>query len=421
MSTIKNISAREILDSRGNPTIEVQLELEGNFIGLAAVPSGASTGAHEAKELRDGDPSRYGGKGVLKAIANVEGEIAKRLISHDYDQKSLDVELVLLDGTSDKSHLGANATLGVSLAFAKAVALSQNKELYESVIVRDPISRSPKIGSLTILPIPMFNILNGGRHADSVDWQEFMVVPVGAPNFREALRFGEETYQALKKILSEKGLDTDIGDEGGFAPKLKTNTEALDLIVEAITKAGYKPGKQIAIALDVAASELKVDDNYEFKKEGRNLSGQELINFYEELISKYPIISIEDGLAEDDWDDWKELTKRLGTKINLVGDDLFVTNPARLHEGIDHKIANAIIIKPNQIGTLTETLEVIKIAQKAGYKIVVSHRSGETEDSFIADLAVAVSADFIKSGAPARGERLAKYNRLSAIEDRLKS
>jgi enolase len=407
MSTIKNLTAREILDSRGTPTIEVDLELVDNSLGQAAVPSGASTGSHEALELRDGDPERYNGKGVLKAVANVEGEIAQRLIGRDYDQATLDQELLALDGTENKSHLGANALLGVSLAFAKAQAQSQKQELYQS------LGSSPK------MPIPMFNILNGGRHADSVDWQEFMVVPVGAPNFREALRLGDETYQALKKILGEKGLDTDVGDEGGFAPKLKTNTEALDLIVEAIKKAGYEPGRQIAIALDIAASEFKVGDNYELKKEGRTLTASELISWYEELVAKYPIISIEDGLAEDDWQNWQELTKRLGNKINLVGDDLFVTNPNRLHQGIDQKVANAIIIKPNQIGTLTETLTVIKIAQQAGYKIIVSHRSGETEDTTIADLAVGAGAEFIKSGAPARSERLAKYNRLLEIEEQL--
>jgi len=405
MAIIKKIEAREILDSRGNPTVEVELTLSDNSTGKAGVPSGASTGKYEALELRDNDQARYNGKGVLKAVANIEGEIAQRLIDRDYDQRTLDQELLALDGTENKSHLGANALLGVSLAFAKAWAKSQKQELYQS------------LGLNKKMPLPMFNILNGGRHADSVDWQEFMIVPVGAPNFREALRWGDETYQALKKILLEKGLDTDVGDEGGFAPKLKTNTEALDLIVEAIKEAGYEPGKQIAIALDIAASEFKVDDNYELKKEGRTLTAGELINWYEELIAKYPIISIEDGLAEDDWQNWQELTKRLGSKINLVGDDLFVTNPARLHQGLDQKVANAIIIKPNQIGTLSETLTVIKIAQQAGYKIIVSHRSGETEDTTIADLAVGVGAEFIKSGAPARSERLAKYNRLLEIEE----
>jgi len=414
MSKIKNLTAREILDSREQPTIEVNLELADGSLGQAAVPAGASTGSHEALELRDGDPERYNGKGVLKAVANVEGEIAIGLRDRDFDQASLDQELLALDGTANKSHLGANALLGVSLAFAKAKAKSQKQDLYQS------LGSSPK------MPIPMFNILNGGRHADSVDWQEFMVVPVGASNFREALAWGDETYQALKKILSEKGLDTDIGDEGGFAPKLKTNTEALDLIVEAIKKAGYEPGKsnlpagrQVAIALDIAASEFKVGANYELKKEGRTLTAQELINWYEDLVEKYPIISIEDGLAEDDWVNWQELTKRLGQKTNLVGDDLFVTNLGRLQQGIDQQVANAIIIKPNQIGTLTETLQVIKLAQSASYKIIVSHRSGETEDTFIADLAVGIGADFIKSGAPSRPERLAKYNRLSEIEEKI--
>lgn len=415
MIKIKNIQAREILDSRGNPTIEVDLTAKNaigqEVTGRAAVPSGASTGTHEALELRDGDKNRYEGKGVLTAVANVEGEISQQLVDNDYDQTSLDQELLELDGTANKSHLGANALLGVSLAFAQASAQAQNKELFE--ILSSP---SPKP------PLPMFNILNGGKHAlGSTDIQEFMIVPITAPSFKEALRWGDETYQALKKILQEKNLGTNVGDEGGFAPTLTRNTDALDLIIEAIKQAGYTPGEQIALALDVAASELKnAEGNYDFKRDNKTLNSTDLINWYEELVDRYPIISIEDGLSEDDWTGWQELTIRLGNKINIVGDDLFVTNLTRLHEGIDKKVANAIIIKPNQIGTLTETLAVIKLAQSANYKIIVSHRSGETEDATIADLAVGVSAEFIKSGAPARSERLAKYNRLLEIEEKIK-
>ncbi len=398
MATITKLDAREILDSRGNPTIETELSLDNQAVGKAAVPSGASTGKYEATALS-----------ASSAIVNVKGEIAQKIIGSNYDQATLDQELIILDGTPNKKHLGANAILGVSLAFAHASAKNQNKELFE--ILPGPIK----------LPVPMFNILNGGKHANnSIDIQEFMVVPIGAPNFREALRWGDEVYQALKKILQTKNLDTEVGDEGGFAPRLSSNLEALDLIIEAIKGAGYVPGKQIALALDVAASELKSGDDYEFKKDNRTLTEIELINWYEELITKYPLISIEDGLGEDDWPGWQELTARLGNKLNIVGDDLFTTNPTRLREGINKKVANAIIIKPNQIGTLTETLEVIKIAQTAGYKIIVSHRSGETEDTTIADLAVGVSADFIKAGAPARPERLAKYNRLLEIEEKIK-
>lgn len=428
---ITKLEAREILDSRGNPTVEVGLTLDNKFLGRATVPSGASTGEHEALELRDGDQSRYEGKGVLGAIANINGEIAQKIIDRDFDQSSLDQELIALDGTPNKSHLGANAILGVSLAFAHASAQSQNKELFGTILedggvadVRNRFSRS-EMGfrtSASFSPLPMFNILNGGRHANfAVDWQEFMIVPVGATSFTEALAWGKAVWQALKEILAERGLSTELGDEGGFAPKLQRGIEALDLIIEAINRAGYQPGKQIALAIDVAASELKKGDDYEFRNEGKILTKDELINFYEELITKYPIISIEDGLAEDDWTGWQELTARLGTKINIVGDDLFVTNLARLQEGINKKVANAIIIKPNQIGTLSETLKVIKLAQEAGYKIIVSHRSGETLDTTIADLAVAVHADFIKSGAPSRPERLAKYDRLVTIEQKIKS
>jgi len=424
MAKIKNILGREILDSRGNPTVEVELTLEDGSLGRATVPSGASTGQYEAMELRDGDPNRYGGQGVLKAVANIENEIAKQLVGRDCDQTVLDQELIALDGTPNKSCLGANAILGVSLAFAHAWAKNQNKELYQSFL--GPIK----------LPMPMFNILNGGKHADnSTDIQEFMIVLLGAPNFREALRWSDEIYQELKKILQAKNLDTDVGDEGGFAPTLSTNTEALDLIIEAVKQAGYVPGesnlpagRQVALALDIAASELKSGDKYEFKKglpsdstSGQSFTSSELIASYEKLVSQYPIISIEDGLGEDDWAGWQELTGRLGNKINLVGDDLFATNPIRLQTGIDKKVANAIIIKPNQIGTLTETLGVIKLAKTAGYKIIISHRSGETTDSTIADLAVGAGADFIKAGAPARPERLAKYNRLLEIEEQIKN
>ena len=422
MVKITKLEAREILDSRSNLTLEVELELNGQATGKAAVPAGASTGQHEALALP-----------ASQAIANINGEIAQKLIDHDFDQESLDAEMITLDGTFNKSHLGANAILGVSLAFAHAFALSQNKELFETISssdgVRNATSSEPEVVFRTPhrFPLPMFNILNGGRHAqNSTDIQEFMIVPIGASSFREALTWGQNIYQALKKILEAKGLGLELGDEGGFAPTLSSNTEALDLIVEAIKEAGYQPGKQVALALDVAASELKTDNHYYFPKSlptgattSQTFSGTELINSYEELIKKYPIISIEDGLGEDDWTGWQELTARLGGKIDLVGDDLFVTDLARLHKGIDKKVANAIIIKPNQIGTLTETLAVIKLAQSAGYKIIVSHRSGETLDTTIADLAVAVSADFLKSGAPSRPERLAKYNRLLAIETKL--
>ncbi len=411
MAKVTKLEAREISDSRGNPTLEVELELNNQFAGQATVPAGASTGKHEAIALP-----------VNQAIANIVGEMAQKLIDHDFDQESLDAELIALDGTLNKNHLGANATLGVSFAFAQAWAQSQGKELFET-IAREIGSRAFD----TTFPFPMFNILNGGRHAkNSTDIQEFMIVPIGATSFREALTWGQEIYQALGKILETKNLSLDLGDEGGFAPTLSRNTEALDLLVEAIKQAGYKPGQQISLALDVATSELKVNDNYVFPKgltdgstTSQTLTGTELIKSYEELVSKYPIISIEDGLGEDDWAGWQELTARLGNKINLVGDDLFVTNLARLHKGIDKKVANAIIIKPNQIGTLTETLAVIKLAQSVGYQIIVSHRSGETLDTVIADLAVATSANFIKAGAPSRPERLVKYNRLLDIETKL--
>ncbi len=420
MAKIKNILGREILDSRGNPTVAVDLTLADGSLGQVAVPAGASTGKYEAIALP-----------ALTSIANINGEIARQIVGRDYDQTTLDQALIALDGAPDKSRLGANAILGISLAFAQALAKNQNKELFETIAgVRSPTSGSLEVGLRTPnFPIPMFNILNGGRHAsDSTDIQEFMIVPIGAKSFAEALVWGQTVWQKLKEVLERKGFETELGDEGGFAPLLASNTEALDLIIEAIKQAGFEPGKQMALALDIAASELKSSDKYEFKKglslgltSHQSFISAELIDIYEELINKYPIISIEDGLGEDDWAGWRDLTARLGQRINLVGDDLFVTSPARLREGIDKKVANAIIIKPNQIGTLTETLAVIKLAQLAGYKIIVSHRSGETLDTTIADLAAGVSADFIKAGAPSRPERLAKYNRLLEIEKKIKN
>jgi len=411
MAKITKLQAREISDSRNNSTLAVELELEGQFSGQASVPAGASTGEHEAVAL----PAR-------EAIGKVNDEIKQKLLNDDFNQTSLDAQLIALDDTLNKNHLGANATLGVSLAFTRALAKSQNKELFEIIAngeqswERSPTSSEPEVGLRSPFPLPMFNILNGGRHANSIDWQEFMVVPIGATSSTESLAWGKIIWQKLKDILETKGLETELGDEGGFAPKLATNQQALDLILEAIKSAGLKPGQQVALALDVAASELKNGLDYEFKKEGKILNSTELIDLYASLVEKYPLISIEDGLSENDWLGWQELTTRLGNKINLVGDDLFVTNPARLREGLDKKVANAIIIKPNQIGTLTETLAVVRLAQTAGYKIIVSHRSGETLDSFIADLAVGIGADFLKAGAPSRPERLAKYDRLIEIE-----
>lgn len=418
MTTIKKISAREILDSRGNPTIEVNLTVENNkgetFVGQASVPSGASTGSYEAVELRDGDKARYRGKGVLRAVNNVEGEIAQHLIDKNCDQRTLDAELITLDGTPNKSHLGANAILGVSLAFAHAAAKSEGKKLYEYFANIAGTKDKMK------LPTPMMNVLNGGSHADnSTDIQEFMIVPVGAPSFREALRYGAETFHTLKEILREKGLNTSVGDEGGFAPTLPSNTAALDLILEAIAKAGYKPGKDIALAIDAAASEFYKDGKYNLKSEGKSLTSEEMINMYEKWVEKYPLISIEDGLSEDDWAGHELLTKRLGQKIQLVGDDLFVTNIKKLHEGIDRHVCNSILIKLNQIGTVTETISAIKLAQEAGYTAIISHRSGETEDTTIADFAVGLGTGQIKTGSLSRSERLAKYNQLLRIEEEL--
>jgi enolase len=399
-----------VLDSRGNPTIAVTAHTEKGS-ARAIVPSGASTGVHEAVELRDGDPKRYGGKGVTKAVANVNGEIARRLDGFNVlDQKGLDHALIELDGTPNKGRLGANAILGVSLAVAHAAA--QAKEL--------PLYRYLGRAGASTLPLPLANILNGGAHADtSVDLQEFMVCPVGAPTFAEAIRAVAEVYQALKKVLRGQGLVTGVGDEGGFAPNLSSNEEALKLIVLAIKQAGYEAGRDVAIALDPAASEFYKDGKYTLKGEGRSLDAAALVGLYSDWTSRYPIVSIEDGMAEDDWDGWKLLTDTIGKKVQLVGDDLFVTNVRRLKEGIEKGVANSLLVKVNQIGTLTETLDAIDLARGAGYSSVISHRSGETEDTTIADLAVATGAGMIKTGAPARSERVAKYNRLLSIEAEL--
>jgi len=411
MSSIIDIYAREVLDSRGNPTVEVEVYTEVGAFGSAIVPSGASTGAHEAVELRDGDKSRYLGKGVLEAVENVNTTIADEIVGFDvFDQVGIDNAMIELDGTPNKGKLGANAILGVSIAVAKAAADEMGMELYEY------------LGGVNgkVLPAPMMNILNGGEHADNnVDIQEFMVMPLGAPNFREALRMGAEVFHSLKSVLKSKGLNTAVGDEGGFAPNLESNEEALETIVEAIKKAGYKPGEDIYLALDVAATEMYEDGKYNFKGEGVIRTTDEMIEYYETLSEKYPIISIEDGLSEDDWDGWEKLTEKLGKKIQLVGDDLFVTNVERLQKGIDLKVANSILIKLNQIGTITETLDAIELAKKHGYTAVVSHRSGETEDTTIADLVVATNAGQIKTGSASRTDRIAKYNRLLRIEDRL--
>lgn len=408
MSHIEEISAMEILDSRGNPTVEVTVVLNNGVAGRAAVPSGASTGAFEAVELRDKDPKRYGGKGVLIAIKNITEVLAPALVgAAAFDQSLIDQEILRLDGTENKSNLGANATLGVSLAVAKAAANSMGMPLFRYV---GGVSAS-------VLPVPLMNILNGGKHAeDGVDFQEFMIVPLGASCFSEALRWGAETYHALKSVLHKKRLGTGVGDEGGFAPSLKTNEEALELIIEAIEKAGLKPGSQIALALDPASTEFFIDGQYRLATENLTLSSKDMVKYYERLVSKYPIISIEDGLAEEDWDGWKLLSESLGSKIQLVGDDLFVTNTKRISRGIESGVANAVLIKPNQIGTLTETLDAINLARENGYGNVISHRSGETEDATIADLAVASCVGQIKTGAPCRAERTAKYNQLLRIE-----
>ena len=410
-TTIEDVVAREILDSRGSPTIEVEVLLMGGERGVAAVPSGASTGVHEAVELRDGDKSRYGGKGVLNAVHNVNDTISDAIIGLDAtDQIMLDEVLIGLDGTPNKANLGANAILGVSLAVAKAAANA----------LQEPLYRYLGGVSARTLPVPMMNILNGGKHADnSTDMQEYMVLPVGASTFRDALRMGAEVYQGLKKVLHGKKLNTNVGDEGGFAPSLSSNREALEVIVDAIDAAGYKAGVDIFLGMDPAASEFYENGKYVLAREGRTLSSSEMVDLYAQWISEYPIITIEDGLAEDDWGGWKLLRQHLGNRIQLVGDDLFVTNTKRLKRGIQEQSANSILIKLNQIGTLTETLEAIEMAKRASFSAVVSHRSGETEDTTIADLVVATNAGQIKTGAPARSERVAKYNRLLVIEDEL--
>ena len=411
MAMITEVYAREILDSRGNPTIEVEVCLEDGSVGRAAVPSGASTGAHEAVELRDGDKNRYLGKGVTKAVDNVNDVIAEALIGLEATrQVEIDEMLIRLDGTPNKGKLGANAILGVSMAVAKAAAASVGLPLY---LYLGGVSAQE-------LPVPMMNILNGGQHADNnVDIQEFMIMPVGAASFSEALRMNAEIYHGLKSLLNAKGLGTGLGDEGGFAPNLKSNEEAIEVILEAVKKAGYKPGEDIMIALDVAASEFYKDGKYQMEGEGLVKTSNQMVDYLAALCEKYPIVSIEDGLAEDDWKGWKALTKKLGAKVQLVGDDLFVTNEERLLEGIKNDTANAILIKVNQIGTLTETFNAIETAKRAGYTCIISHRSGETEDTTLADIAVAVNAGQIKTGAPARTDRVAKYNQLLRIEEDL--
>jgi enolase len=410
-TAINLVEAREILDSRGNPTLEVEIGLDGGARGVAKVPSGASTGVHEAVELRDDDPKRYGGKGVLRAAANVTGEIADAVRGRDAtDQAGLDDALRQLDGTPNKGRLGANAILGVSLGVAHAAAKAAEKPLF--AYLGD--------GGGVTLPVPMMNVINGGAHADSnVDFQEFMIVPAGLPTYAEALRAGAEVFHALKAAIKKAGLSTGQGDEGGFAPNLKSNREAMELLVGAIETAGYSPGDDVAIAIDPATSELYGDGVYHLEGEGRTLSSEEMVDLWADWVGAYPVVSIEDGLAEDDWDGWKILTDRLGGQVQLVGDDLFVTNPVRLLDGIQKGVANSILVKVNQIGTLSETLEAVRLASKAGYTAVISHRSGETEDTTIADLAVAVNTGQIKTGAPSRSERVAKYNRLLKIEERL--
>jgi enolase len=410
LSIIDDVAGREILDSRGNPTVEVEVELISGARGRAAVPSGASTGAHEAVELRDGE-SRYGGKGVQDAVAYVNGEIRDAVTGLDAgDQRVLDAELCALDGTDNKGRLGANAILGVSLATAKAVAEEAGLPLYRYV----------GGANAHVLPVPLMNVLNGGAHADSnVDLQEFMLAPVGAVSFAEALRWGTETYHALHGLLKERGLATGLGDEGGFAPNLPSNEEACKLLLEAIERAGYKAGDEIAIALDTASSEIFETGVYALNGEGRKFTSPEFASYLDDLARRYPIVSIEDGMAEDDWDGWRVLTERLGDRVQLVGDDLFVTNSQRLRQGIQRGVANSILVKVNQIGTLTETLDTVQLATRSGYSSVMSHRSGETEDATIADLAVATNCGQIKTGAPARSDRVAKYNQLLRIEEQL--
>jgi enolase len=411
MSIVEDILAREVLDSRGNPTVEVEVYLTDGPVGRAIVPSGASTGVHEALELRDGDAERYGGKGVLAAVGNVNEEIGPQLVGWNvFDQQGIDEYMIELDGTPNKSRLGANAMLGVSLAVARAAASELDLPLYRYL---------GGVAART-LPVPMMNILNGGKHAqDSTDLQEFMVMPLGADSFHEALRWGAETYHSLKRVLRDKGYNTGLGDEGGFAPSLGSNEEAVEVILEAIEGAGYEPGKDLYIALDPAASEFFEDGQYHLHKEGKTLTGAEMVDFYANWVDRYPIISIEDGLAEDDWENWKLLMERIGDRVQLVGDDLFVTNVERLGRGIEERAANSILIKLNQIGTLSETIAAVDMAQRAGWTSVISHRSGESEDTTIADLAVALNTGQIKAGAPCRSERVGKYNQLLRIEEYL--
>ena len=411
MSAIVDVHARQILDSRGNPTIEVEVTTESGYFGRAAVPSGASTGKHEAVELRDNDPKSYLGKGVNKAVINVNEAIADEIIGLDvFEQVAIDEQMIRLDGTANKSRLGANAILGVSLAVAKAASEAAGLPLYRYL---------GGVNART-LPVPMMNILNGGSHADnSIDFQEFMIMPVGAPTFSESIRMGAEVFHHLKTVLKKKGYSTNVGDEGGFAPNLESNRAALDLIIEAVEKAGYKMGSDIGLAMDVAATEFYKDGSYRF--EGANLSATEMINYYQGLLDSYPLLSIEDPLSEDDWSGWADITKAMGANVQLVGDDLFVTNPTRLAQGISQGCANALLVKVNQIGTLTETLAAVDMAHKAGYRSMMSHRSGETEDTTIADLSVAALCGQIKTGAPARSERVAKYNQLLRIEEELGS
>ncbi len=413
MSNIVDVHAREILDSRGNPTVEVEVVLDDGSFGRAAVPSGASTGAFEAVELRDGDTARYMGKGVRTAVDNVNGPIAEEIAGMDAtDQRAIDAMLLELDGTENKSAMGANAILGVSLACARAAAESTGLTFYSYI----------GGANAHVLPVPMMNILNGGAHADNnVDLQEFMVMPVGAPSFAEGLRWCSEIYHTLKGVLKARGLSTSVGDEGGFAPNLESNEAALAVVVEAVEKAGYEPGRDVRIALDPAATEIYDEERgvYVLAGEGRELTSAQMVDFWADLVDRYPIVSLEDGMAEEDWDGWKLLTERLGSRVQLVGDDIFVTNPERLKRGITTGVANSILIKLNQIGSLTETLDCIEMAKQAGYTCVISHRSGETEDTTIADLAVATNAGQIKTGAPARSDRVAKYNRLIRIEEEL--
>ncbi|MEK7641963.1 MAG: phosphopyruvate hydratase [Patescibacteria group bacterium] len=410
---ISKIAAREILDSRGNPTVEVDIILKDKSFGRAAVPSGASTGSHEAVELRDGD-KRYGGKGVQKAVKNVNSLLAKALVGKEFDQRSLDAKMIQLDGTANKGKLGANAILGVSMAFARAAAVSSNVSLYKY------FAKIAKTKNTIQLPVPMMNILNGGKHAEkSTDFQEFMIMPVGAKSFKEALRMGAEIFHALKKLLHDKGLATTVGDEGGFAPSLPSNEAAVEIILQAIQKAGYTAGKDIMLALDVAATELYKDGLYHLACENRSLTSEEMVAFYVDWCTKFPIASIEDGLAEDDWAGYKLLTEKLGKKVQIVGDDLFVTNIERLGRGITEKVGNSILIKLNQIGTVSETIDSINLAKKAGYTSIISHRSGETEDTTIADFVVGTGTGQIKTGSLSRTDRVAKYNQLLRLEEEL--